>query len=153
MTTVAEKKHSLVENGKQRQIQLTLLHLTTLSTEGTHLSLLDQLKQLLNQQKIQRFNAPRAFSWWNIRYGYQYSFNYPSHGPGYIEKDLEQVVGLQTDKPLKRALMTFGGINMAVNSCKAYGYEVDEEVIKIFTDYRKTHNQGVFDAILQKCVQ
>ena len=69
-----------------------------------------------------------------------------SHGPGYIEKDLEQVVGLQTDKPLKRALMTFGGINMAVNSCKAYGYEVDEEVIKIFTDYRKTHNQGVFDA-------
>ena len=69
-----------------------------------------------------------------------------SHGTGYIEKDLEQVVGLQTDKPLKRALMTFGGINMAVNSCKAYGYEVDEEVIKIFTDYRKTHNQGVFDA-------
>ena len=69
-----------------------------------------------------------------------------SHGPGYIEKDLEQVVGLQTEKPLKRALMTFGGINMAVNSCKAYGYEVDEEVIKIFTDYRKTHNQGVFDA-------
>ena len=69
-----------------------------------------------------------------------------SHGPGYIEKDLEQIVGLQTDKPLKRALMTFGGINMAVNSCKAYGYEVDEEVIKIFTDYRKTHNQGVFDA-------
>ena len=69
-----------------------------------------------------------------------------SHGPGYIEKDLEQIVGLQTEKPLKRALMTFGGINMAVNSCKAYGYEVDEEVIKIFTDYRKTHNQGVFDA-------
>ncbi|AXI26086.1 formate C-acetyltransferase [Gemella bergeri ATCC 700627] len=69
-----------------------------------------------------------------------------SHGPGYIEKDLEKIVGLQTDKPLKRALMTFGGINMAVNSCKAYGYEVDKEVIKIFTDYRKTHNQGVFDA-------
>ena len=69
-----------------------------------------------------------------------------SHGSGYIEKDLEQIVGLQTEKPLKRALMTFGGINMAVNSCKAYGYEVDEEVIKIFTDYRKTHNQGVFDA-------
>ena len=69
-----------------------------------------------------------------------------SHGVGYIDKDREQIVGLQTDKPLKRALMTFGGINMAVNSCKAYGYEVDEEVIKIFTDYRKTHNQGVFDA-------
>lgn len=69
-----------------------------------------------------------------------------SHGPGYIDQDREQIVGLQTDKPLKRALMTFGGINMAVNSCKAYGYEVDEEVIKIFTDYRKTHNQGVFDA-------
>ena len=69
-----------------------------------------------------------------------------SHGVGYIDKDREKIVGLQTDKPLKRALMTFGGINMAVNSCKAYGYEVDEEVIKIFTDYRKTHNQGVFDA-------
>lgn len=68
-----------------------------------------------------------------------------SHGAGYLDKDREKVVGLQTDKPLKRALMTFGGINMAVNSCKAYGYEVDEEVIKIFTDYRKTHNQGVFD--------
>ena len=69
-----------------------------------------------------------------------------SHGVGYIDKDREKIVGLQTDKPLKRALMTFGGINMAVQSCKAYGYEVDEEVIKIFTDYRKTHNQGVFDA-------
>ncbi len=69
-----------------------------------------------------------------------------SHGVGYLDKDREKVVGLQTDKPLKRALMTFGGINMAVQSCKAYGYEVDEEVVKIFTDYRKTHNQGVFDA-------
>lgn len=69
-----------------------------------------------------------------------------SHGVGYIDKDREEIVGLQTDKPLKRALMPFGGIKMAVKSCEAYGYKVDDEVIKIFTDYRKTHNQGVFDA-------
>lgn len=68
-----------------------------------------------------------------------------SHGAGYIDKDLEQIVGLQTDKPFKRSLQPFGGIRMAQNACKAYGYEVDPEVVHIFTDYRKTHNQGVFD--------
>ncbi|MCR5016785.1 MAG: formate acetyltransferase, partial [Ruminococcus sp.] len=69
-----------------------------------------------------------------------------SHGAGYIDKDLEQIVGLQTDKPLKRALQPFGGIRMAQQACKEYGYEVDPEVVEIFTKYRKTHNQGVFDA-------
>lgn len=69
-----------------------------------------------------------------------------SHPAGYIDKDLEQIVGLQTDKPLKRSLQPFGGIRMAVNACKQNGYEVDKEVIEIFTKYRKTHNQGVFDA-------
>ncbi len=69
-----------------------------------------------------------------------------SHPAGYIDKDLEQIVGLQTDKPLKRSLQPFGGIRMAENACKQYGYEVDPEIIKIFTKYRKTHNQGVFDA-------
>ncbi len=68
-----------------------------------------------------------------------------SHGAGYIDKDLEQIVGLQTDKPLKRSLQPFGGIRMAETSCKSYGYEVDPEVVEIFTKYRKTHNQGVFD--------
>ncbi|MBO7672473.1 formate C-acetyltransferase [bacterium] len=68
-----------------------------------------------------------------------------SHGAGYIDKDLEQIVGLQTDKPLKRALQPFGGIRMAETSCKSYGYEVDPKVTEIFTKYRKTHNQGVFD--------
>lgn len=68
-----------------------------------------------------------------------------SHGPGYIDKELEQIVGLQTDQPFKRSLQPFGGIRMAQNACKEYGYEVDPEVVKIFTDYRKTHNQGVFD--------
>ena len=68
-----------------------------------------------------------------------------SHGPGYIDKEYEQIVGLQTDKPFKRSLQPFGGIRMAQNACKEYGYEVDPEVVKIFTDYRKTHNQGVFD--------
>lgn len=68
-----------------------------------------------------------------------------SHGAGYIDKDLETIVGLQTDKPLKRSMQPFGGIRMAENACKSYGYEVDSEVSEIFTKYRKTHNQGVFD--------
>ena len=68
-----------------------------------------------------------------------------SHGAGYIDKDLETIVGLQTDAPLKRSLQPFGGIRMAETSCKSYGYEVDPEVSEIFTKYRKTHNQGVFD--------
>ena len=69
-----------------------------------------------------------------------------SHGAGYIDKDLETIVGLQTDKPLKRSMQPFGGIRMAETSCKSYGYEVDPEISEIFTKYRKTHNQGVFDA-------
>ncbi|MBR4510436.1 MAG: formate C-acetyltransferase [Ruminococcus sp.] len=69
-----------------------------------------------------------------------------SHDAGYLNKDLEQIVGLQTDKPFKRALQPFGGIRMAQQACKEYGYEVDPEVVEIFTNYRKTPNQGVFDA-------
>jgi formate C-acetyltransferase len=68
-----------------------------------------------------------------------------SHGAGYIDKDLEKIVGLQTDKPLKRSLQPFGGIRMAEGACEAYDYKVDPEVSKIFKKYRKTHNQGVFD--------
>ena len=69
-----------------------------------------------------------------------------SHGAGYLNKDLEKIVGLQTDKPFKRSLQPFGGIRMAQQACKEYGYEVDPSVVEIFTKYRKTHNQGVFDA-------
>ena len=72
-----------------------------------------------------------------------------SHKAGYIDeatKDLEKIVGLQTDKPLKRAFMPFGGIKMAEESCKNYGYTPSAELHHIFTDYHKTHNQGVFDA-------
>ncbi|MDD5934049.1 MAG: formate C-acetyltransferase [Clostridiales bacterium] len=69
-----------------------------------------------------------------------------SHGPGYLDKELEQIVGFQTDKPFKRSLHVNGGIRMAQNACHENGYEVDDEIVKIFTDYRKTHNQGVFDA-------
>ncbi|AWX15635.1 formate C-acetyltransferase [Mergibacter septicus] len=68
-----------------------------------------------------------------------------SHPAGYIEKELEQIVGLQTDAPLKRAIIPFGGIKMVEGSCKVYGRELDPQVKKIFTEYRKTHNQGVFD--------
>ena len=68
-----------------------------------------------------------------------------SHGAGYIDKNLETIVGLQTDAPLKRSMQPFGGIRMAETACKSYGYEVDPEVSEVFTKYRKTHNQGVFD--------
>ena len=72
-----------------------------------------------------------------------------AYGPGYINeemKDLEQVVGLQTDKPLKRAFMPYGGIKMAEESCRNYGYEPSERLHEIFTKYSKTHNTAVFDA-------
>ena len=68
-----------------------------------------------------------------------------AHDAGYIDKDLEEIVGLQTDKPLKRAIMPFGGIRIVEKSCEAYGRKVDEEVENIFHHYRKTHNDGVFD--------
>ena len=72
-----------------------------------------------------------------------------AYGPGYIDenlKDLEQIVGLQTDKPLKRAFMPYGGIKMAEQACTTYGYQPSPELHKIFTDYTRTHNQAVFDA-------
>lgn len=72
-----------------------------------------------------------------------------AYGPGYIDpkaKDLERIVGLQTDKPLKRAFMPYGGIRMAEEAAKSYGYKINEKYHKIFNEYRKTHNQAVFDA-------
>ncbi|MCL1630720.1 formate C-acetyltransferase [Sporolactobacillus sp. CPB3-1] len=69
-----------------------------------------------------------------------------SHKPGYLNKQLEKIVGVQTDAPFKRALMPFGGIRMADQAAASYGYKIDDEVKHIFTEYRKTHNQGVFDA-------
>jgi len=68
-----------------------------------------------------------------------------SHLPGYIDKSLEKIVGLQTDEPLKRALMPYGGIRMINNAAKAYGFEVSERIEEVFNQYRKTHNQAVFD--------
>lgn len=73
-----------------------------------------------------------------------------SHKPGYIDKKLEKVVGLQTDKPLKRAIMPFGGIRMVEKGCAAYGKKIDPEVSKIFTSYRKTHNEGVYDVYTEE---
>ena len=69
-----------------------------------------------------------------------------SHGPGYLDKELEKIVGLQTDEPFKRALQPFGGIKMSVQACEMYGYNVTDRVKEIFTKYRKTHNEGVYDA-------
>jgi len=69
-----------------------------------------------------------------------------SHDAGFLNKDKEKIVGIQTDKPFKRSLQPFGGIRMAVSSAESYGFEIDKNVEHVFTDYRKTHNQGVFDA-------
>ena len=67
-----------------------------------------------------------------------------AHDAGYIDKDLEKIVGLQTDKPLKRAIMPFGGIKIVEKSCVAYGKQVDPDVDRIFNTIRRTHNDGVF---------
>lgn len=69
-----------------------------------------------------------------------------SHGPGYLDKEKETIVGFQTDKPFKRALQPNGGIRMAMKACSDHGYEVDPEICEFYTSHRKTHNQGVFDA-------
>ena len=69
-----------------------------------------------------------------------------AHAPGYIDKNNEVIVGLQTDAPLKRAIMPNGGLRMVLNSLKAYNHEPDPKVVETFTKYRKTHNEGVFDA-------
>ena len=72
-----------------------------------------------------------------------------AYGPGYLDesmKDLERIVGLQTDKPLKRAFMPYGGIRMAQEAAATYGFNVNEKYNQIFNEYRKTHNQAVFDA-------
>ncbi len=79
-----------------------------------------------------------------------------AYGPGYIDesmKDKEQIVGLQTDKPLKRAFMPYGGIKMAVQACENYGYKVNPELVKIFTTYHKTHNTAVFDAYTPEMIK
>ncbi|KON88445.1 formate acetyltransferase [Sporosarcina globispora] len=75
-----------------------------------------------------------------------------SHGPGYLDQNKEKIVGVQTDRPFKRSLQPFGGVRMAVAACEAYGYEASKDMEKIFTDYRKTHNQGVFDAYTDEMI-
>ncbi len=69
-----------------------------------------------------------------------------AHGPGYIDRDREVIVGLQTDAPLKRAIMPNGGLRMVLGALEAYGYTPDPHIVEAFTKYRKTHNEGVFDA-------
>lgn len=69
-----------------------------------------------------------------------------SHGPGYLNKEKETIVGFQTDKPFKRSLQPYGGIRMAIKACEDNGYHVDPQVVEFFTKHRKTHNDGVFDA-------
>lgn len=76
--------------------------------------------------------------------------NIVSHAPGYIDKNLEVIVGLQTDEPLKRAIKPAGGIRVVMNACQENGKEVDPEIVKFFTEYRKTHNDGVFSAYTEE---
>ena len=77
-----------------------------------------------------------------------------SHGPGYLNKDKETIVGFQTDAPFKRGMNVFGGLRMAMKACEDNGYQVDPEIVEIFSKYRKTHNEGVFDvydAEIRRC--
>ncbi|MBE5934845.1 MAG: formate C-acetyltransferase [Lachnospiraceae bacterium] len=105
-------------------------------TENT-VKLFDKVKDLLNQER----EAGGV-----LDMDTKVVSSLTSHAAGYIDKDLESIVGLQTDKPLKRPLHVYGGIRMAQNACTQNGYHVDDEISEIFTTYRKTHNQGVFDA-------
>ena len=73
-----------------------------------------------------------------------------SHAAGYLDKSKEKIVGFQTDKPFKRAMMPYGGIRMAMKACEDNGYELDPEVVEFFTIHRKTHNAGVFDAYTEE---
>ena len=76
-----------------------------------------------------------------------------TYGPGYVDKALESIVGFQTDAPLKRAIMPFGGVNVVKGALESYGYELDADTKEIFTNYRKTHNQGVFDAYTEEMLK
>lgn len=107
----------------------------TAATERT-LSLWDQVKALMEQERAKGIldvdtKVPASIT---------------AHAPGYIDPSLEQIVGLQTDAPLKRAIMPMGGIRVVQKSLEAYGYELDQGTLETFTKYRKTHNDGVFDA-------
>jgi len=73
-----------------------------------------------------------------------------SHKPGYLDKNLEKIVGYQTDQPLKRAIKPFGGIRVVQAAAEENGYKISDEVVKIFTEYRKSHNDGVFDAYTEE---
>lgn len=100
------------------------------------LSLWEKLKVFLEEERAKGVLAVSA----------EKASSIVAHGPGYIDRDLEAVVGLQTDAPLKRAIMPNGGLRMVQDGLKAYGYELDPAVAEIYTHYRKTHNDGVFDA-------
>jgi len=76
-----------------------------------------------------------------------------TYGPGYIDKTKEKIVGVQTDKPLKRAIMPFGGLNVVKSALSAYGYELDKDTEKVFETYRKTHNDGVFDVYTEEMLR
>jgi formate C-acetyltransferase len=69
-----------------------------------------------------------------------------SHGPGYLDAELEKIVGVQTDAPFRRSIQPYGGVRMVQDACEAYGFKLPDEIVRLFTDIRKTHNQGVFDA-------
>ncbi|RAQ39234.1 formate acetyltransferase, partial [Arthrospira sp. O9.13F] len=105
------------------------------ATERTN-NLWDQVKELMAEERKQGILDAET----------KIPSGITAYGAGYIDRSLEQIVGLQTDKPLKRAIMPYGGIRVVKKSLEAYGYELDPETEKIFTQYRKTHNDGVFDA-------
>ncbi len=105
----------------------------------------EKTKQLWNEV-LELFNKEKSSEGGVLDIDVKTISTISSHNAGYIDKNLEQIVGLQTDAPLKRAIMPFGGIRIVEKSCEAYGRQVDPETARIFHGIRKTHNDGVFDA-------
>ena len=102
----------------------------------------DRTKKLLNEfRKLQKLEMEKGV----VDMETKIPSTITAYGPGYVDRENEVIVGLQTDKPLKRAFMPFGGIRIATKAAEAYGYEINPELVDFFTKFRKTHNQGVFD--------
>ncbi len=136
-------------SGRKKSTCVTLSSTTTHSTTEMSLSLLTRQKQQTNfGEKLSKLQKEERAKGGVLDMETEVVSGLTAYGPGYINeemKDLEQVVGLQTDKPLKRAFMPYGGIKMAEQACTTYGYTPSEKLHEIFTKYHKTHNQAVFD--------
>ena len=132
-------------SGRRKSTSATSSSRTTSHTKATNrfLAAGNRRTQKIWQQLNELFIEERRKGVLDIS---QIPSSITAHAPGYIDRENEVIVGLQTDAPLKRAIMPNGGFRMVVSALKTYGYEPDPQVVETFTKYRKTHNEGVFDA-------